>query len=72
MCNALEINIELISIRADDKKSDDEHYPQSPYIYNMMKKYNLGLAKSHYFINEHTELTSYCLDHYEEVKEIKD
>ena len=32
VCNALEINIELISIRTDGKKSDVEHYPQSPHI----------------------------------------
>ena len=37
----------------------------------MMKKYNLGLAKGHYFINVYTELT-YCLEHYGEVKDIKD
>ena len=71
VCNALKINIELISIRNDGKKSDVEHYPTCPYIeYN--EKYNLGLVKGHYFINDYTELTSYCLEHYEEVKEIKE
>ena len=30
------------------------------------------MVKGHYFINDYTELTSYCLEHYEEVKEIKD
>ena len=30
--NTLEIDIELISIRNDGKKSDVEHYPKSPYI----------------------------------------
>ena len=71
VCNALKINIELISIRTDGKKSDVEHYPTCPYIeYN--EKYNIGLVKGHYFINDYTELTSYCLEHYEEVKEIKD
>ena len=29
-------------------------------------------GKGHYFINDCTELTSYCLDHYEEIKDIKD
>ena len=38
----------------------------------LMKKCNLGLVKGHYFINDYTELTSYCLDHYEEIKDIKD
>ena len=33
---------------------------------------SFGLAKGHYFINYYTELTSYCLEHYGEVKYIKD
>ena len=32
LCNTLEINIELISIRNDGKKSDVDHCPQSPHI----------------------------------------
>ena len=32
----------------------------------------MGLVKGHYFTNGYTELTSYCLEHYEEVKDIKD
>ena len=32
----------------------------------------MGLVKGRYFINDYTELTSYCLDHYEETKDIKD
>ena len=32
LCNTLEINIKLISIRNDGKKSDVDHYPQSPPI----------------------------------------
>ena len=38
----------------------------------LMKKYNLGLVKGHYFINDYTDLISSCLEHYEEVKDIKD
>ena len=67
----METNIELISIRTDGKKSDVEHYPQSPHI-EYDEKYNLGLVKGHYFINDYTELTSYCLEHYGEVKYFKD
>ena len=48
-----------------------EHYPTCPYI-EYGEKYNLGLVKGHYFINDYTELTSYCLKHYEEVGDIKD
>ena len=32
----------------------------------------MGLVKGHYFINDYTHLTSYCLENYEEVKDIKD
>ena len=32
----------------------------------------MGLVKGHYFINDYTELTSYSLENYEEVKDIKD
>ena len=71
LCNTLEINIELISIRIDGKKSDVDHYPQSPHI-EYAEKYHVGLVKGHYFINDYTELTSYCLENYEEVKDIKD
>ena len=63
-------NIELISIRTDGKKSDVEHYTNSLHIaYN--DKYNMGLLKLHYFINDTTALASYCLDNYEEVTYIK-
>ena len=31
----------------------------------------MGLVKSHYFINDNTELISYSLDNYEQVKDIK-
>ena len=32
----------------------------------------MGLVKGHYFINDYTELTSYSLDNYEEIEDIKD
>ena len=38
----------------------------------LMVSNNSGLVKGHYFINDYTELTSYCLDNYEEIKDIKD
>ena len=48
-----------------------EHYPTCPYI-EYDEKYNLGLVKGHYSINDYTEFSSYCLGHYEEVNDIKD
>ena len=32
----------------------------------------MGLVKGHYFKNGYTELTSYSLSNYEEIKDIKD
>ena len=34
------------------------------------EKYFLGLIKNHYFINDTTDLTSYCLENYDEVKHL--
>ena len=53
------------------RNSDVEHYPQSPHAQSD-DKYNLGLVKGHHFINDYTELTSYSLEHYGEIKDIKD
>ena len=62
----LKINIELIYLRNDGETNRVEHVGK-----DSDEKYNLGLVKGHYFINDYTELTSYCLEHYEEVKYIK-
>ena len=67
VCDTLEIHIELISLRNDGETNRVEHYGK-----DFDEKYNLGLVKGHYFINDYTELTSYCLDHYEEIKDMKD
>ena len=67
VCNTLEIHIELISLRNDGETNRVEHYGK-----DFDEKCNLGLVKGHYFINDYTELTSYCLDNYEEIKDIKD
>ena len=45
--------------------------PQSPHI-EYDDKYNLGLVEGHYFINDYTDWTSYCLENYEDAKCIKD
>ena len=46
VCNTLETNIELNSIRNDGKESDVEHYPKSPHI-ESNETYNIGLVKGH-------------------------
>ena len=66
VCDTLEIHIELISLRSDEGTNRVEHYGT-----DFDKTCNLGLVSNHYFINDYTELTSYCLDHYEEVKYFK-
>ena len=66
VCDTLEIHIELISIK-NDGLSRIEHYGK-----DVDEKCNLGLIKSHHFINVYTELISYCLEYYEEVKDLKD
>ena len=38
----------------------------------LMNKYNLGLVRNHYFINDYTELISYCLENYGEIKDLKE
>ena len=62
----MEIHIELISLRNGGETNRVEHHGKK---YD--DKYNLGLTKGHHFINDYTELTSHCLENYEEVKDIK-
>ena len=64
VCDTLEVRIELISIK-NDGLSRIKHYGE-----DFDEKCNLGLIKNHYFINDYTELTSYCLENYEEVKDL--
>ena len=56
----------MVSLRNDGEANRVEHYGK-----DFGEKYNLGLVKGHYFINDYTELTSYCLGNYEETKDIK-
>ena len=56
-------DFELISLRSNGENRV-EHYGK-----DFDEKCNLGLVKGHYFINDYTELTSYCLDNYEEIKD---
>ena len=66
VCNTLEAHIELLFLRSNGETNRVEHYGK-----DFDEKCNLGLIKEHYFINDYTELTSHCLEHYEEVKDIK-
>ena len=64
----MDINTELISLR-DDGTNKVQHYCV-PYIGS--EHYKLGLVNNHYVINTTTNVTSYCLEHYEQVKHISD
>ena len=66
VCDTLEIRIALVSVK-NDGLSRIWHYGK-----DFWGKYNLGLVKNHYFRNDYTELTSYCLENYEEVKDPSD
>ena len=65
----LEIHIELTSLGDDNGKCRVEHYSQYPSV-EYYEKYKLGLVDNHYFINGTTNVTSYCLGNYEEMKDI--
>ena len=67
VCNTLETHIELIPLRNDGETNRVEHYGKEHD-----GKYNLGPTQGNYFISDYTGLTSYCLGHHEEVKDIKD
>ena len=50
--NALEIKIELTSLKDEDGNSRVEHHP-APYI-DVQEKCNIGLVNNHYLINDTT------------------
>jgi hypothetical protein len=39
---------------------------------NSQEQYNVGLLEHHYFINEDINISTYCINNYEDVKDIKD
>ena len=71
VCNALETNIEISSLRDDNDKCRVEHYPQYPFV-EYDKTYKLGLVDNHDLINDTTNVTSYCLENDEEIKDINE
>ena len=60
VCDVLEIKIELISPRDDNEKCRVEHYPQYSSV-EYDEQYKLGLGDNHYFMNDTTNVISYCL-----------
>ena len=66
VCDKLEITIKLFNIK-NDSSTRVEHYGNK----ELEEKYNIGLIDEHYFIIEKAEITAFCLQHYEEVKDIE-
>ena len=66
VCNKLEIMIKLTSINKD-LTSRTEKYGDTIYREDL---YNIGLVDEHYFIVDRTEVTTYCIEHYNDVKDI--
>ena len=60
--------IGLSPLRDDNEKCRVEHYPQYPSV-EYDEKYKLGLVDNHYFMNDTTNVTSYCLGN-EEIKDV--
>ena len=63
VCDTLTIKIKLTTLR-----TDGTHRVEN-YGKEYTEAYDLGLIKNHYFINDNTNLTAYCLDNYDEVKD---
>jgi len=64
----LDITINLKRIRKDGNKKTRNF----TYGNNKKEIYNIGLIDEHYFIIDNTNITSYCLKNYNDVKHIKD
>ena len=54
------------------KTKDVNHRDRRVYGKEFSDVMPLGLLEGHYFFIEKTTITSYCLDHYEELKDVKD
>ena len=66
VCNKLEIMIKLTSINKD-LISRTEQYGDAIYGDDF---YNIVLVDEHYLIVDITEATTYCIEHYNDVKDI--
>ena len=64
VCEKIDISISLTSIR-NDMTSKTESIG-----INKQELYTIGLVDEHYFIIDKTELTSYCINNYDDVKHI--
>lgn len=61
---------EKFNIRICVKRPDIDHI--TTYNKESDKVLNLGLIDEHYFLNEKTDITRYAVEHYEDIKFVKD
>ena len=67
ICNELSLRIRLTSIRKDgDTRVDYYGDPEAE------EDFNIGLYNDHYFINDRTNLPSFCLQNYNDIMRIED
>ena len=64
ICDMLQVNIQI-------KTADIKHNDRRIYGKKYDTTYHIGLLESHYFVIEPVEITSYCLNNYNDIKDEK-
>jgi hypothetical protein len=62
----------ILKMKIKVKTNDVNHRDRRVYGKEFEDVIHLGLLEGHYFFIEKTNITSYCLDHYEQLKDEKD
>ena len=70
--NVMEDISKIIKMKIEIKTKDVKHAERRVYGKEFENVIPLGLLAGHYFLIEKTNITSYCLEHYEELKDKKD
>ena len=67
LCNELSLQIKLTSVRKEGITRIDYYGDQEAEDH-----FNIGLYNDHYFIHDKTNLTSFCLEQYNDIKFIEE
>jgi len=70
VCETLNISIKLTSINKDLTSRTENIGDKNNF--NGEDHYNIGLVEEHYFIIEKTNITSYCINHYEDIQNMSE
>ena len=62
ICNEVSLRMRLTSVRNDGDTRVDYYGDQEAEDY-----YSIGLCNGHYFIHDRTNLTSFSLEHYNDI-----